>query len=72
MKPMAVAGPVLIAFGVEGLVYGRFSYMTQEKLLDVGPITATVGEQHHVDIPDIAGIGAIVGGLLVFFSRHAA
>ncbi len=73
MKPMAMAGLALIALGVVGLAYGRFSYTTQEKVLDVGPITATVGEQHHVDIPDIAGIGAIVvGGLLVFFSRRAA
>lgn len=73
MKPMAMAGLVLIVLGVAGLVYGRFSYTTQEKVIDVGPITATVGQQHNVDIPDIAGIGAIVaGGLLVFFSRRAA
>ena len=52
---------------------GRFSYTTKEKVIDVGPITASVDEKHNVDIPDIAGIGAIViGGLLVYLGRKSA
>ena len=73
MKPMAMAGLIFVALGVAGLTIGRFSYTTEKKVIDIGSITASVGEQHNVDVPDIAGIGAIVaGGLLVFFSRRTA
>ena len=72
MKPLAIAGLVLVALGVAALVLGRFSYTTDRKVMDVGPVTASVAQQHHVDIPAIAGISAIVvGGLLVFLSRRA-
>jgi hypothetical protein len=72
MKPLAIAGLVLVVLGIAGLVLGRFSYTTDRKVIDVGPITASVTEQHNVDIPDIAGIGAIVAGVvLVFLSRRS-
>lgn len=71
MKSLAIVGLVLVVLGVAGLVLGRFSYTTEKKVIDVGPITASVAEQHNVDIPDIAGIAAIVAGvLLVFLSRR--
>ena len=73
MKPLAIAGLVLIGLGIAGLVLGRFSYTTERTLIDVGPITASVDEKHHVDVPDIAGIGAVLGGaLLVYFGRKIA
>ena len=73
MKPLAMAGLVLIGLGVAGLVLGRFSYTTETTVIDVGPITASVDEKHSVDIPDIAGIGAILAGaLLVYFGRKTA
>jgi hypothetical protein len=73
MKPMAITGLVLIALGIAGLAFGRFSYTTDRQVIDMGPITASVAEQHHVDVPDIAGVGAVIAGaLLVFFSRRTA
>jgi len=73
MKPLAVLGLVVIALGIAGLLLGRFSYTTQKNVIDVGPISASVDERHSVDVPDIAGIGAILaGGLLVFLGRKTA
>jgi hypothetical protein len=73
MKPLAIAGVVLIGLGIAGLVLGRFSYTTEKTVIDVGPITASVAEDHHVDVPDIAGIGAILAGtLLAYLGRKAA
>ena len=73
MKPLAMAGLVLIGLGIAALVVGRFSYTTEETVIDMGPITASVDEKHNVDIPDIAGIAAIVAGaLLVFLGRKSA
>ena len=71
MKPLAMVGVILILLGLAGLVLGRFSYMTEKKVIDVVPVTATVGEEHHVDVPDVAGVVAVVAGtLLVFASRR--
>lgn len=71
MKSLAMVGVILILLGLAGLVFGRFSYMTDKKVIDVGPVTATVGEEHHVDVPDIAGVVAVVAGtLLVFAGRR--
>jgi amino acid transporter len=73
MKPMAIVGVVLVVLGIAGLVFGRFSYSTDKQVIDVGPITASVSEQHHVDVPDITSVGAVIAGaLLVFFSRRTA
>ena len=73
MKPLAIVGIVLIVIGIAGLVLGRFSYTTEEKVLDVGQIEATAEKEHSVDIPDIAGIAAILaGGFLVFVGRRRA
>lgn len=73
MKPLAIAGLLLIGLGIAGLVLGRFSYTTEKKVIDVGPITASVDEKHSVDVPDIAGIGAVLAGaVLIYLGRKAA
>lgn len=73
MKPLAMAGLLLIGLGIGGLVLGRFSYTTEKKVIDVGPITASVDEKHSVDVPDIAGIGAVLAGaVLIYLGRKAA
>jgi hypothetical protein len=73
MKPFAMVGLVLIGLGIAGLVLGRFSYTTEKKVIDIGPITASVDEKHNVDIPDLAGIGAILAGaFLLYLGRRTA
>jgi uncharacterized membrane protein YidH (DUF202 family) len=66
-------GVVLIVLGIAGLVMGRFSYTTTEKVIDLGPLQATAQKEHDIAIPDIAGIAAIVaGGFLVYIGRRRA
>ena len=73
MKPLAIVGVVLIILGLAGLVVGRFSYTTEEKVLDLGPLQATAEKEHSIAVPDIAAIAAIVaGGFLVFVGRRRA
>jgi hypothetical protein len=73
MRPLAIVGIVLIVLGIAGLVVGRFSYTTTEKVLDVGPLEATAEKEHSFAIPDVAGIAAIIaGGFLVFVGRRRA
>jgi hypothetical protein len=71
MRPLALIGVLLILAGIAGLIVGRFTYTTEEKVLEVGPLVATADKEHSVRIPDIAGILAVVaGGVLVVVSRR--
>ena len=63
MKPMAIAGLVLIVLGVAALAYQGITYRTRETVIDVGPIEATAERQKTIPLPPIIGIAAIVGGV---------
>jgi drug/metabolite transporter (DMT)-like permease len=65
MKPLGV---ILIVLGVLALVYQGFSYTTQKKVLDVGPIQATKQERHTVPLPPILGALALIGGVIILVS----
>jgi hypothetical protein len=65
MKQMTIIGVLLIVFGVFALAYQGFTYKTEEKVLDVGPITATAEKKKTVPLPPILGVTAIVGGIVL-------
>jgi hypothetical protein len=65
MKPLGV---ILMVLGVLALIYQGFSYTTQKKVLDVGPIQATKQEHHTVPLPPILGALALIGGVVIFVS----
>ena len=65
MKPLGV---ILIVLGVLALIYQGFTYTTQKKVLDVGPIQATKQERHTVPLPPILGALALVGGVVILVS----
>ena len=62
MKPLTLVGLVLVVVGIAGLALGHFSFTTEKKIIDIGPITATTEEKHNIDVPDIAAIAAILAG----------
>jgi len=73
MKPLSLIGVLLVVAGIVALAIGRFSYTTEEKVLEVGPLVATADQEHTVHIPDVAGIAAIVAGVaLVLVGRRRA
>ena len=71
MKPMSLAGIVLIVLGLGALVYQGISYSSRETVLDLGPIHATAERQKTIPFPPIVGITAVAAGvaLLVAGSR---
>jgi drug/metabolite transporter (DMT)-like permease len=58
-------GIILIALGLCGLAWGGFTYTTQEKVVDIGPVHATRDQTHNVPVAPIAGILAVIGGILL-------
>jgi uncharacterized membrane protein YidH (DUF202 family) len=67
MKPSAIAGVVLIIVGVVALLVGGFRYTKRDKVLDVGPVEATVERHERVAIPPIVAGLLVVGGVVLLF-----
>lgn len=65
MNGRTVIALILVIIGVLALVYQGFTYTTQKKVLDVGPIQATKEEHHTVPLPPVLGAIALLGGILV-------
>ncbi|MDP9337938.1 MAG: DUF3185 domain-containing protein [Acidobacteriota bacterium] len=65
MNGRMLLGVVLIAIGVIALVYQGFTYTTQKKVLDIGPIQATKEEHHSIPVPPVIGVIALISGVAV-------
>jgi len=65
---MKLIGILLIVFGVVALTIGGINYTKREKVLDIGPLEATTETRKTIPISPIAGIAAIVGGVVLVAS----
>ena len=64
-------GIILIVLGLAGLAWGGFTYTTREKLVDIGPIHASVKKTHTVPLPPVAGAAALIGGIALVAASGA-
>ena len=73
MSSTKIVAIVLIIAGVLGLAYGKFSYTKESHDAKVGPVEFSVKDKETVNIPQWAGIGAILigAGLLLAGGRRA-
>ena len=62
---MRVIGIVLILVGVLSLAYKGFTYTKEHKVLDVGPLQASVDEKKTVPISPLLGGLALAAGLVM-------
>ena len=65
MKTFMVIGLILVIAGALILGYQGFTYITQEKVVDAGPIQVTAEKQHYVFLPPILGGVAVGAGILM-------
>ena len=70
MKALAL---VLIVLGALAIGYQGFSYVTRDKVVDLGPIEVTQEKHKSVFLPPIIGAVVLVTGiaLLVTSSKRA-
>ena len=65
MTPIKIVAIALIIGGAAALAYGGFSYTKETHKADIGPLHLTVQEKDQVNIPQWAGIGAIILGVVL-------
>jgi multidrug transporter EmrE-like cation transporter len=63
MSPIRIVGIVLIVAGALGLAYGGFSFTKETHKAEIGPLKLAVQEKERVNIPQWAGLAAIVVGV---------
>jgi drug/metabolite transporter (DMT)-like permease len=64
---LKIFGVILILAGVAALIYGGFTFTTQKKAVDMGPVQINKTEHHSVPLPPILGVVAIIGGGALFY-----
>ena len=68
MKPMTIAGVVLVVLGVVALVYQGITYTSRETVIDIGPLHATADQQKTLPLPPVLGVLAVAGGVALLFA----
>jgi len=68
MNGRTILGIALVVIGLLALAYQGFTYTTQKKVVDIGPIQATKEEHHTILVPPILGAVALVAGIVVVVS----
>jgi hypothetical protein len=73
MTTTTTLGVALILFGLVVLAYQGITYTTQNKIIDIGPLQATVDKKETIPLPPVAGGLALAGGvaLLIMGARKA-
>lgn len=70
MKGMTgVLGILLIVLGVIALAYHGITYVTREKVIDLGPIKVTKETEKTIPLPPILGGAALAGGVVLLIAR---
>ena len=72
MKTATILGIALIMLGVVAFAYQGITYTTREKVIDLGPLQATVDTKQTIPLTPLVGGLALVGGiaLLVVGTRR--
>ena len=65
MKPIMLFGVVLIVIGVLALAYQGIIYMIREKVIDLGPLQASVDKKKTIPLPPILGALALAAGVIL-------
>ena len=65
MKVLTLVGIALIVLGIVAFTYQGITYTTREKVIDVGPLRATVEKEKTIPLPPILGGLSLVAGVVL-------
>jgi hypothetical protein len=63
MTPPTILGVVLISLGIVAFMYQGITYTTQNKIIELGPLQATVEKQETIPLSPFLGGLALAGGV---------
>jgi hypothetical protein len=70
---MRIAGAIILIIGILMTVYTGFTYVTKEKVVDLGKLQITRDDEHTVNWQPYVGIGTMVvgAGILIFAGKKS-
>ena len=71
MSGKSMLGIALLVLGIVALAYQGFTYTTQKKAVDLGPIQVTREEKHTIPLPPILGTVALVAGIALLVTGRS-
>ena len=67
---MKTVGIVILVLGLLMTIYTGFTYVTQDKILDVGGLEITKDDHHTISWQPYVGIAAmVIGGVVLVLGR---
>ena len=67
---MKTAGIIILIVGLFMTLYTGFTYVTKEKVVDLGELEITKDNQHNVHWQPYVGIGMmVIGGVVLILDR---
>jgi hypothetical protein len=60
-----IAGLVLVAIGLIGLLWGGLSWTQDKTVVDLGPVDVRAQERETIPVPPIVGGVALVAGIVL-------
>jgi len=67
---MKTVGIIILIVGLVMTLYTGFTYVTKEKVVDLGNLEITTDNQHSVQWQPYVGIGAmVIGGAILLLGR---
>ena len=65
IKSITLVGIALILLGIVAFAYQGISYTSREKIIDVGPLQATVDTKKTIPLSPFLGGLVLVGGIVL-------
>jgi hypothetical protein len=65
---MKAVGVLLLILGILALGYQGFTYVTRDKVVDLGPVEVTQEKTKTVYLPPILGVVALAAGIALLVS----
>ena len=65
MSAVRIVAIALIAAGILGLAYGKFSYTKETHEAKLGPLELSLKDKETVNVPAWAGVAAVAAGVVL-------
>jgi hypothetical protein len=70
MRNLMWVGVLLVILGIAGLVMEYVTVTEKRTVVDIGPLELKAEEQRNIPIPTIAGIIAVIAGLVIIVTSR--